>query len=594
AVFKMSGYPRYLEGARYWLHWAGFPESVYSPYGGNDDYKDDYTSRALWVNYLAGGSRVLPDKPGLNVPIDLAFALHSDAGKRADDSIVGTLGIYYTDNGASYKDGTPRTNSRVLTDMVMRQITMDIRRSVEPQWKRRSMWDKSYVEARVPEVPTTLIELLSHQNFGDMQYGLDPRFQFIVGRSIYKAMARFMAERKCREVVIQPLPVKSFAISRVGKGKYRLSWQASIDSLEPTAKPDKYIIFERNGETMGFNKIGESKTTYFDVRVNDNDVHSFKIVAANEGGMSFPSEILALRESEDGNHPVLIVNGFTRVCGPASFVEGGNAGFKSEEDFGVPYIRTYSFSGHQIEFRRTAGDNFGKSSDSYITKVIAGNTFDFVAMHGQSIADAGYGFVSSSIEAVDNSTVRLTDYKSVDLILGKQKMTKLGKGSSGWEFKTFTPKVRQAITDYLNGGGDMLITGQYVASDMSDDKASEEDKRFVSEQLGCTLVQAETIRNPRIDVVSADLSQYIVNDRYTYSNTLNEDFYIVERPDIIAPNASVGAKALMKFTDTDHCAAILKEQGRSKCVVMTVPFESIKDVEQRNRLMMEVLNYFDN
>ena len=144
------------------------PEYIYSPYHGEDDYKDDYTSRGNWVNYLAGGSRVLPQEPGLNIPVDVAMALHSDAGKRADDSFVGTLGIFYTNGGDSYIDGTPRSNSRTLTDMLMRQIVSDIRQTWEPNWKRRSMWDKSYVEARVPEVPTSLIEFMSHQNFADM------------------------------------------------------------------------------------------------------------------------------------------------------------------------------------------------------------------------------------------------------------------------------------------------------------------------------------------------------------------------------------------------------------------------------------------
>lgn len=593
-TFRTSLYPRYLEGSRYWLHWAGFPESVYSPYHGADDYKDDYTSRALWVNYLAGGSRVLPNKKGLNIPVDIALALHTDAGKRADDSIVGTLGIYYTNNGATYKDGTPRSNSRVLTDMVMRQITLDIRQSVEPNWKRRSMWDKSYVEARVPEVPTTLIELLSHQNFGDMQYGLDPRFQFLVGRSIYKAVARFIAERKDREVVIQPLPVKSFAITRVGKGKYRLSWQPTTDKLEPTAKPTKYIIFERNGETMGFNKIGETKSTSFDVRVSDYDVHSFKVVAANDGGMSFPSEILAIREDEHGKTPVLIVNGFTRICAPGFFNEGGNAGFKSEEDFGVPYIKTFSFSGHQTEFRRSAGDGFGKSSDRYITSVIAGNTFDFVSLHGQSIADAGYGFVSCAVEAVENGKVNLKDYKCVDLILGKQKETTLGKGVSGWEYKTFSKELQNAISAYVEKGGDILISGQYVVSDMYSGRSSDADREFISGTLGCLPIEGDKIRNPRIDIIDTDERTGLSIERYTYNNQLNDEIYIVEKPDLLSANINAGAEILMKFADTDAGAAILKRDGKSKSIVMSIPFETIKDLEQRNRLMMEILDYFDN
>ena len=236
-VFKTSGLPRWLEGARYWLQWAGMPDSIYAPYAGGDDYKDDYTSRGLWVNYLAGGSRVLPNEKGLGIPIDVTMALHSDAGKRADDSFVGTLGIYFTNGNDNYADGTPRKNSRTMTDMLMRQITGDIRAKYEPEWTRRPMWDKSYVEARVPEVPTTLIELLSHQNFADMQYGNDPRFRFTVGRAIYKALARFIGERKDRKVVIQPLPVKNFAIQKTGKNTYRLSWQPTPDELEPTAMP---------------------------------------------------------------------------------------------------------------------------------------------------------------------------------------------------------------------------------------------------------------------------------------------------------------------------------------------------------------------
>ena len=186
ANFRTSGLPRYLEGARYWLQWAGAPEGVYSPYHGANDYKDDYTSRGEWVNWLAGGSRVLPRAKGLNIPVDMAFALHSDAGKKSDDSFVGTLGIYYSNNGDSYRDGTARINSRMLTDLIMRQISGDVRRLYEPDWKRRQMWDKSYVEARVPEVPTTLIELMSHQNFADMQYGLDPGFKFTVSRAKIK------------------------------------------------------------------------------------------------------------------------------------------------------------------------------------------------------------------------------------------------------------------------------------------------------------------------------------------------------------------------------------------------------------------------
>lgn len=64
-IEETSGYPRFCEGARYWLQWAGFPEKVYTPKNNTDDYKDDYMSRAHWVNALMGGSERLPDSVGL-------------------------------------------------------------------------------------------------------------------------------------------------------------------------------------------------------------------------------------------------------------------------------------------------------------------------------------------------------------------------------------------------------------------------------------------------------------------------------------------------------------------------------------------------
>lgn len=594
-VFKTSGLPRWLEGARYWLHWAGMPDNVYAPYGGDDDYKDDYTSRGLWVNYLAGGSRVLPNEKGLGIPIDAVMALHSDAGKRSDDSFIGTLGIYFTNGNGNYADGTPRKNSRTMTDMLMRQITCDIRAKYEPEWTRRPMWDKSYVEARVPEVPTTLIELLSHQNFADMQYGNDPRFRFTVGRAIYKALARFIGERKDRKVVIQPLPVRNFAIQKTGKSTYRLSWQPTPDELEPTAMPTGYIVMERSGDDMSFHKIGETSKPHFEIHADDDDIHSFRIIAINEGGRSFPSETLAFRHVSGGSHPILIVNGFTRVSAPSVITEEDYAGFDTANDFGVPYIQDVTFTGYQTEFHRSAGDGFGKSSDRYVPSVIAGNTFDYPSLHGEAIADAGRGFVSSSVGAVENGSVNLSDYKTIDLILGKQKATTMGRGNNGAEFFTFPKKLRNALTVFLDKGGDLIVSGQYIASDLRDTRNDNEAARWGEDVLCITVPDsiAPTLAG-RIDGMSSPLKSNLESRRYTYSNSLNSDQYIVERPDaIIATPKADEAATFLRFSDTDASAGLLIRDGKSRRAVMSVPFESITDSNQRSLLMKEMLDWIE-
>lgn len=589
--FRTSSSPRFVEGARYWLHWAGFPEEVYSPYHGRDDYKDDYTGRALWVNYLAGGSRVLPKEQGLGIPIDLTVALHSDAGKRSDDSTVGTLGIYYSNGGASYEDGTPRINSRMLTDLLLRQITGDIRQTLEPDWKRRSMWDKSYVEARIPEVPTALVELLSHQNFGDMVYGLDPEFRFIVSRAIYKAIARFMAERKGRELVIQPLPVFGFTITRTSRRAYRLSWHPRIDKLEKTAVPTKYIVYERTEGELGFHPIGQTTDTHFNLRVSDNNIHSFKIVAANDGGYSFDSEILALRESEHSNaKPILIVNGFDRVSAPGRINTDSQAGFDSHEDFGVPYIRDISFSGHQYEFRRGAGESAGRSDASYAGKVIAGNTFDYPFIHGKSIAAAGYGFISASASAIVNGDLRLRDYETVDLILGKQKESTIGTGMSGWKYSAFPREMQKLLDDYTNHGGNLLVSGQYIASDLYSMRSDASDRQFATEILGIEPASGDKITNPRLDATT-ELSDMSHTPVY-YNNRLNEEIYIVESPDQLMPVGD--AKVLLNFNDNGNAAALYNRHGKGNIITLSIPIETITADDVRDKLIKQFLKILND
>jgi N-acetylmuramoyl-L-alanine amidase len=155
---------------------------VYSPNNNKNDYNDDYQSRGLWVNYLIGDpypSAVNSPDRGLGLPVDISFAFHTDAGVTPGDSIIGTLAIYST--GADYgkfPDSTSRMASRDLSDIIQTQVVDDLRSKYKTDWTRRGIWDRPYSEARRPNVPAVLLELLSHQNLSDQRFGLDPRFRF--------------------------------------------------------------------------------------------------------------------------------------------------------------------------------------------------------------------------------------------------------------------------------------------------------------------------------------------------------------------------------------------------------------------------------
>lgn len=596
--YVTSNYPRFTEGARYFLQYAGAPDSVYTPSNNVNDYVDDYKSRGLWVNWLAGGSSMLPGREGLNIPVDLSFAFHSDAGTTMNDSIIGTLGIYCT-SGDKTGNGSSRLTSRDLTDLVLTNITNDVRATFEPNWTRRGMWDKSYFEARVPEVPAMLLELLSHQNFADMAYGLDPAFRFVVSRAVYKGMLQFIAHRDGREYVVQPLPVRSFAIATDSKkGTYTLSWAECVDSLEATATPTYYIVEERVGDGA-FRQIAKVEKPEYTVTVTDSDIHSYRIIAGNSGGRSFPSEILALCDKP--GDPVLIVNGFTRVSAPDRFDSGDIAGFYDARDHGVPYLYDISFIGSQFEFRRNIpwmdddAAGFGASRANYEDKVVAGNTFDYVYTHGKAISAAGRGFISSSVEAFSSSTVQTGNPATVDLILGKQKEIVQGRGVFGPRFKTFPTGLQARIAAHTAAGGNIFVSGAYVATDLWDNPNSSEDtaagdKKFAREVLGYNWRVGQASITGEAYQVQTPFPQ-LGKGVYTFSNTLNSDCYAVESPDSFYASDPEKGATFMRYSENNLVAGTVFDNTTYRTVVLGFPFETIKGDDARAHLMSQILEF---
>lgn len=602
--YEVSNYPRFTEGARYWLQWAGIPDSIYSPSKGKDDYADDYRCRGLWVNYLAGGSKAVPDEKGLNIPIDLSFAFHTDAGTVYGDSIIGSLGIYQTAGyGGKFADGTSRDANRDLTDLVMSNILNDIQKLYEPKWTRRGMWDKSYFEARVPKVPAMLLELMSHENFADMRYGLDPRFRFAVSRAIYKGMLQFLSSQSSNtDYVVEPLAVDHFAIKLNNKNAV-LSWQPVDDPLEPTAKAEKYKVYMRVGDGDFDNGTIVKKNTYT-CKVPTDKVCSFKVAALNKGGESFASEILSVGISSASKvKPVLIINGFDRISAPDDFTADADslAGFLDDKDHGVPYIKDISYIGKMKEFNRkipwTDDDSagFGDSYGDYETKVIAGNTFDFPSVHGAAILKAGYSFTSSSRDAAMSSSLAAADYSAVDLILGKEKQTKMGRGKvTPLMYKTFPTELQSTLTSYCQAGGKLFVSGAYVATDLWLNPLApsvKADRDFAEKVLKYKWRAGQAARTGKIKTVVSPLSDSPM--AYTYYNMPNEESYVVESPDAIEP-ADACAYTAFRYPENNLSAGIVfggSDKDKYKTVVLGFPFESLKGQTEREKLMKTILEF---
>lgn len=578
---KTSGLPRYLEGARYSAQWAGMPYEVYAGRKGENDYADDINTRSNTINYLSGGSVYNPQQPGLGIPLEMTMALHSDAGCSKTDELIGSLGIYTTDfNNGKLNTGIDRYASRDLADILLTQIQKDIYSSYNLSWTRRSMWNRNYSETRLPATPSTIIELLSHQNFADMQLGHDPNFKFTVGRAIYKGILQFVAGQHDKEYVVQPLPVSNFTI-RFGKKKntLELSWKGENDPQEPTAQPREYIVYTRIGYGGFDNGTLVSKTSHT-VKIEPGLVYSFKVTAVNRGGESFPSEILSAYKAKRERERVLIINGFDRVSGPAVINTFDKAGFDLEQDPGVPYLSNISFSGAQIGFDRAQAGKEGEGSLGYSGSElegmkIAGNTFDYPFIHGKAIQAAGkYSFVSCSDEAVENGTVTLEDYPVVDYILGMEKEDPVHKVY----YKTFSSAMQRIITSYCQSGGNLFVSGAYVGSDMS---GTQGNREFTEKILKYGYQSSMTDKSSnRINGLGRTI---------TIPRAPNETSYAVPAPYCIVPVDT--AFPVFTYVPGNQSAGIAYK-GNYRTFVLGFPFESIQSEADRATIMAGILGFF--
>ena len=579
-----SRLPRYYEGARYYSQWSGFPVERYANYKGEKDYAEDINCRSLVTNYLLGGSVYCPDSAGIRVPIELSLSLHTDAGYREDDTTVGTLGIYTTAyNNSRLGNGIlSRHTSRDLADIVQTYVANDIAHSTATApLARRAMWDRNYSESRLPDVPSCIIELLSHQNFADMRYAHDPHFKFIASRSIYKGILRYTAEMHGTKYTVQPLPVHAFAINFSGNNRIRLSWRATKDTQEPSATSEGYILYTRIDD-MGWDNGQRINSTACDIALEPGRMYSFKVSAFNRGGESFPSEVLSAHIATESKGEVLIVNGFQRIDGPCIVNTSEQAGFDLLADPGVPYIGTTAYCGLQHEFSRSLLKNpdeslqQGASSDELETIYMAGNTMDYTALHGYSIKAAGYSFVSCSRQAFEEGIVSPSAFEVIDVFMGLQRHTDSSPLNHA-PYLAVTPAMYTILSNYTKQGGALMVSGSYLG---------EESKTHAPTQA--------LLR----DVLHAETDGYITNwseqgisglgTTLEIPRWINPEQYPVTRPEVLLPTDGAFTPFIYEHS---RCSAAVAYSGSYRSILMGFPFEAIRSSRDRDLVMVSLLEF---
>ena len=576
-----SDLPRCLEAARYSAQWYGMPDSVYSRRG-NDDGRDDVNTRPFAMNYLAKGSNYLRGDSGLYVPIELYMAVHSDAGYRVDNSLIGTLGIYTT---GYYEDktavGLSRLVSRDLVDMVMTQINSDLTHELGT-WNRRDIYDRNYGESRDPQVPAILIEMLSHQNWADMRLGHDPWFKFLMSRSIYKGILRFLTTiHGGKECIVQPLPVAGLsAEANIERKEIMLRWTPRLDTIEPTAKADGYVVYTKKaGGDFDNGQYVSGDECQFQMQAEPGTLYSFRVAAVNEGGASLLSDEVCAAVSASPNAPtILIVDAFQRLAGPLPFDTETTGGFDFDQDPGVIDVKTPGYCGRQLSFDKSGygketGDGMGVSSDEWEGMFLAGNTHDYSVRSASDILAKHPECNISSTTPIQLPHLNLRSYRIASFILGAQK----DDGYSLTRRKAFTDEMLSAISQMTLQGTSILVSGAFVGSDMH--SAGQDD--FVADKLKYRFVAS-------VQADSLCTVQGLNNTGTIYSRP-SEQNYWVRTTDVIEPVG--GAFSTMKYEAGGFSSAIAYPGPGYRTMAFGFPLECIKEDDVRQNIVGIAIDY---
>ncbi|MBR3478596.1 MAG: xanthan lyase [Bacteroidaceae bacterium] len=574
AGFTTSGKPRWAEASMYYAQWAGMPDSVYNHFGNDNDYNNDMWARCETVSTLAGGSPYVPNRKGHGVPFELSVSCHTDAGYSRTGDLTGTLAIctalpdYY---GARTDAGISRLSSYDLASSIQHNLTSDMKHW---NWRIRQVWNRNYCETREPQIPSIILEMLSHQSFDDLCFGYNPLFKFDFSRSVYKSIVKYIAMMHKRSYVIQPLPVHNFAITLNDQDKWaNLTWDPTPDELEPTATPTAYIVYTRIDDGDFDNGTVVKGTSYL-APLEKGRLYSFRVVAVNDGGKSFPSEVLSAYAAHQNKGTVLLVNAFTRLEGPAIISTDETQGFDLDADPGVPYGKFAGYCGRQITFdKKNMGSELptgtGYSGSELEGTIMMGNTFDYVALHGRGIQQLdNHSFCSCSEEALHSRVIVPKEYAMIDVLYGVQKQ--------------MNSETVDLLRAYIAQGGRLLVSG----ANLKPYQLTMLKGMSVTEPIMMAVTDG-----PLVSADGPDKSITGVNGSnldFTIYREMNEHSYAV--PHVLSIHPQQGAFAMLQYSNLMP-AAVAYDGQDFKSVVVGFPIESIREADKRNGLMRAITNF---
>ena len=226
----------------------------------------------------------------------------------------------------------------------------------------------------------------------------------------------------------------------------------------------------------------------------------------------------------------------------------------------------------------TDDDNpgFGGSYWDHAGSRVAGNSFDYPALYGKALMDAGYAFESSGAEVFDGST----DAFAVVLICGKQVTTRIGRGAVPDRYSVFTPQLQTALTRYTTAGGHVLLSGAYIGTDVWSSiyqgvpAAGENTRDFVRKVLGYKWITNFGDRSGTALPALPGMLRTV-----HYNRDFSPSVYHVENPDGIGP-ASARTRTILSYQGTNIPAATWFDAGGYRVAAFGFPLETSPELPE--------------
>lgn len=472
---QTTGRPRWESSGVLGSQFLGAPVSVYHPNTNTNvtNGGSDPSSRSRWADW---------EHPAGEDAVYVAW--HSNAaGNHGEGGTARGTSVHYAGGGGDSPDpaictsGIPAiTGSYTLADLIQTELVDAATTRHDPSWNDRGVRTDCFSEVNPSnndEMPAVLVEHGFHNTGADADLIKQPVFRRDSSRAIAHGIIRYFAGEDGVTAAFTPEPPLAVRAEHDAAGT-RLSWQPGPSGGTNGDPATGYLVYASSDGRAWDNGFAVTGTTT--VVNTPFEARFFRVVATNDAGQSFPSEVFGSFRSPDGFAQVLVVGAFDRL------------------DSGL--LPTEAVPG------------FGTVRRMFLQEL---NDKLIIAHHGRALGLAGWYFDSASDEALPNVT--LDDY---DLIIW-------ATGEESTVDESISDDQQAALQAFVDGGGSLIVSGAEVLWDL-DERGTPSDLAFATDVLGATM--------------AADASQSNVVNGTGILSGVTLDFtdgrYPVEFPDVLA------------------------------------------------------------